>query len=253
MIFTDVLTASDMNPMYYKFIPIFIKAWKKLFPEIKIHIILITNEIIEELKPYSEYLKIFPPIEGIPTAFIAQNIRLFYPCLLKDAKGGILITDMDIVPLNTHYYEESIKNISATKFVCYRQLECVGKDEMVICYNIAHSNVWKEIFNINSIDDIIKILNNNYQNSKYIGHSNIPYWISDQLYIHEKTQEWNNKTNNLVILNDNITKYNRLDRGRFPPQPQLINNVKNKFYSDYHMYRPYEEYKKINDFVIDLL
>ena len=60
-------------------------------------------------------------------------------------------------------------------------------------------------------------------------------------------------TNILVILNDNITKYKRLDRGRIPPQPQLINSIKNKLYSDYHMYRPYVDYKEINDFIIDLL
>jgi len=95
MILTDVLTATDLNPMYYNFIPIFIKAWRKLFPEINIHIILIANELIEELESYKAYIKLFKPIDGISTAFIAQNIRLFYPCLLNDAKGGILITDME--------------------------------------------------------------------------------------------------------------------------------------------------------------
>jgi len=56
---TDVLTATDANPLYYKFVPIFIRAWKKLFPEIKIHIILISDKIIPELKPYSEFIKLF--------------------------------------------------------------------------------------------------------------------------------------------------------------------------------------------------
>ena len=60
MILTDVLTATDMNPMYYKFIPIFIRAWKRLFPEVNIHIILIADELIDELVPYSEnYLNQF--------------------------------------------------------------------------------------------------------------------------------------------------------------------------------------------------
>ena len=40
---TDVLTATDTNPLYYKFVPIFIRAWKKLFPDVNIHIILICN------------------------------------------------------------------------------------------------------------------------------------------------------------------------------------------------------------------
>ena len=108
MILTDVLTATDLNPMYYKFIPVFIKAWRKLFPEINIHIVLIATEIIEELKPYEEYIKLFSPIEGIKTAFIAQNIRLFYPALI-DAVGGVLISDMDIIPMGRSFYVNPIK------------------------------------------------------------------------------------------------------------------------------------------------
>ena len=36
MLLTDVVTATNMNPTYYKFIPIFIKCWKRLFPSINI-------------------------------------------------------------------------------------------------------------------------------------------------------------------------------------------------------------------------
>ena len=150
MLLTDVVTATNMNPTYYKFIPVFIKCWKKLFPAINIHIVVVADELIDELQPYKEHLKLFKPIDNVETSFIAQNIRLFYPALLKEAKGGIIITDMDMVPMNTSYYVEPIKNISNDKFVCYRPLSCVGKNEMVICYNIAHQNTWSQIFNINT-------------------------------------------------------------------------------------------------------
>ena len=80
---TDVLTATDSNPLYYQFVPIFIRAWKKLFPSINIHIILIADIMIPELEEYKEYIKLFKPITGVKTSFIAQNIRLFYPCLLN--------------------------------------------------------------------------------------------------------------------------------------------------------------------------
>ena len=43
MKFTDVLTATDTNPLYYKFVPIFIKAWKKLFPDVNIHTVSYTH------------------------------------------------------------------------------------------------------------------------------------------------------------------------------------------------------------------
>lgn len=253
MKFTDVLTATDNNPLYYKFVPIFIRAWKKLFPEIKIHIILISEQMIHELEPYSEYIKLFPPLKDVKSSFIAQNIRLLYPCLLE-TEGGVLITDMDIVPMNRDYYVKSIENIDNDKFVCYRQLECVGKNEMVICYNIALPKIWKQIFSINTLGDINYTLQNILNNNiKYVGHDNMPFWITDQLYLYECTQRWNKTNNNLVILNDDVTKFKRLDRNRFPNHTELVYNIQSGQFSDYHMYRPYDKYKVINDRIIELL
>lgn len=254
MILTDVLTACDMNPLYYKFIPIFIKTWKKLFPEVNIHIILIGEKIIEELELYKEYIKLFSPIEGIKTSFIAQNIRLFYPGLI-DADGGVLITDMDIIPMNRSYYIDNIKNISQEKFVTYRPLSCVGKKEIAICYNIAHTNIWKDIFQILSVNDIIIRLKNIYEQPKYIGENANkyyePFWITDQLYLYEKIQEWIKQTNSHIIFDDKVTKFNRLDRNYF----YNINksNISNYIYTDFHMFRPYNEYQDINNKVVNLL
>jgi len=265
MILTDVLTATDLNPMYYNFIPIFIKAWRKLFPEINIHIILIANELIEELESYKAYIKLFKPIDGISTAFIAQNIRLFYPCLLNDAKGGILITDMDMVPMGRSFYINSIKDISDNKFICYRPLNCVGPNEMVICYNIAHQNTWRDIFEIQSINDIINVLRINY--TYYVGSNIINYghnlkgWIGDQLYLYKKTKEWNIKTNNLIILNNQIyvilgnfpyikDSYYRLWKS-FPKEIEII--IKNDIMADFHMPRPYLINKNTIDYIINIL
>jgi len=257
MLLTDVLTATDMNPNYYKFIPSFIIAWNKLFPEINIHIVVVADEIIEELLPYQQYIKLFKPIDGIETSFIAQNIRLFYPALIK-AHSGILITDMDMIPMNTRYYMEPIKDITENKFVCYRPLSCVGKAEMVMCYNIALQDIWREIFNIDSEQDIREKIRSIYQKEKYFGeNANIhykPYWITDQLYLYEKTQEWNKLTQHLIILDDSsymqrLNKHNHLN----PNSIQILDNIKSKFYSDFHMPRPYNQhYKQINS-VINLL
>ena len=247
MFLTDVVTATNMNPTYYKFIPVFIKCWKRLFPSINIHIVVVADELLDELQPYKEHLKLFKPIDNVETSFTAQNIRLFYPALLKEAKGGIIITDMDMVPMNTSYYVEPIKDISNDKFVCYRPLSCVGKNEMVICYNIAHQNTWSQIFNINTENDIIDRILSIYQKDKYYGeNANIhykPYWITDQLYLYEKTQEWNVKTNNLVILDD-INTMKRIDKTNTNPfdVEQHFIRISNGFYSDFHMFRPYDNY-----------
>jgi hypothetical protein len=255
MLFTDVLVATDMNPTYYPFIPAFITAWKKLFPDIVIHILIISDSLSNELLPYKEYIHLFSPIENIETSFIAQNIRLFYPSLLTEAKGGILITDMDMIPMSKTYYTESIKNIDDNKFICYRPLRCVGKNEMVICYNIAIQSTWREIFIINSEENIRERIKSIYKLPKYMGDPSPycnPYWITDQLHLYEITQEWNKKTKNLVILeNDKINTTTRLDRSHYPNYN--INFIKNSIYIDFHMPRPYIKYKDYIDKIINLL
>ena len=162
---------------------------------------------------------------------------------------------MDIIPMNNKYYIEPIKKFDDDKFICYRQLECVGKNEMVICYNIAYPQTWRDIFSIKTIQDIkFTIEEILYKNSEYVGHKHMPYWITDQLYLYNCTQRWSkNHLGRLIILNDKLTNFKRLDRGRFPDNLTLINLINLGYYSDYHMYRPYDEYKEINDKIVDLL
>ena len=170
-----------------------------------------------------------------------------------------------MIPMGTAFYINSIKNISIDKFVCYRPLDCVGQNEMVICYNIAHQNIWKEIFNIHSINDIKNILIKNFL--YYVGNNIQNYghyykgWIGDQLYLYEKTQKWNTKTNNLIILNNQIhvimnnvpyieNCYYRLWL-TFPKE--IENIIKSNIMVDYHMPRPYEENKNVIDNIVNIL
>jgi len=254
---TNVLVATNMNPLYYKFIPVFLKAWNKLFPNVKVTIIVIANKIVDELTPYKDNIVLFPPIENMDTGFIAQNIRLLYPALMN-AEEGVLITDMDILPMNRHYYTQQIVKYDNSKFISYRPLKVVGKGEIAICYNIATKDVWGDIFNINNTQDIQNTLKQLYHNTKYKGeHAGTHYkqgWITDQLFLFEQVSIWQKKTNNHIILNDKY--YNRLCRARpahFSNLNLLKNLIRNANYSDYHAHRPYEQYKTMVDLIVESL
>ena len=261
MKFTDILTATNMNPDYYKIIPTFINTWKYIFPEIKIHIILIAEEIIEELQPYNEYLKLFKPIDGIDTALTAQYIRILYPSLLTEAVGGIMITDMDMLPMGRKYYTKQIENITDDKFICYRPLSCVGPNEMVICYNISFYNVWRDIFKISSEQDIILTLKDVSKNNFYEGKHGGKGWNLDQLHLYSKTQEWNKNTGNLVILKEHI---NEIFGNNLPKQTnyyvrlwkhynvhQIKYFLENDNMVDFHLPKPYD--KQTSDKILKLL
>tara|TARA_B110000444_G_scaffold229259_1_gene235617 strand:- start:2646 stop:3431 length:786 start_codon:yes stop_codon:yes gene_type:complete len=256
MKFTDILTVTDTNPLFYKFVPMFLVGWKKLFPEVKIHIVLISDIIIPELIPFSEYIILFSPIKNVQNSFIAQNIGLLYPCLLQ-SHGGVLVSEVDTIPMNRNYFVESIKNIDDDKFVCYRQLQSSADGVTIFSYNIALPATWRGVFSIKTENDIVftikEILNNN---SRYAGHiKNNTQWVTDQMYLYDCVQRWNNNCKNggLVILNDKDTNYERLDKGGFHCFETLKNNLLSGHYSDFRMYNPCDEYENMNEQLIKLL
>jgi hypothetical protein len=244
-----VLTSCNLNPLYCDFIPMFIKAWKKLYPDVTVIIVLIAKKIPDNLIKYKENITCFEPIEHLSTAFTSQYIRLLYPCILN-YKNGILITDMDIIPMNSSYYTKNIESIDNNKFIYYRDVLMEQYNEIAMCYNIALNKTWKDIFKINNIDDIVKRLIDVINDVNYIdGHGN-KGWNTDQLHLYKRVLEWNKNTNNFVHLYDTKTGYMRLDRINFEFDKTKI---KNGYYSDYHCCRPYDKYKSINDEIINAL
>lgn len=246
-----VLTACNTNPLYMECIPIFIKSWGILYPNVDVKIILISDSIPNELNEYKNNIILFKPINDISTAFISQYIRLLYPCLLN-YNGGVLITDVDDIPMNNTYFVNNLKNISNSNFLYYR--DWVENDEIAICWQIATPKIWSEVFNIYTLDDIINRLQDVYSENEYIdGHGNLG-WSTDQKELFKYIKSWNNKTNNFISLKDKHTGYNRLDRVN---QCNMTHDIKLNIiegkYSDYHICRPYSKHKEFNDEILELL
>jgi hypothetical protein len=238
-----VLTATNLNETYCEFIPIFIKTWKKLIPTVDVKIVLIADDIPLEYKEYNDNIILFKPIDNISTAFISQYIRLLYPALLQ-YNNGVIISDMDMLPLNSKYYINNVNNIDNDKFIYYRNV-LLNDEEIAMCYNIATPKIWATIFNINNENDIINKLR--MINSEGIN------WSTDQKHLFKYVMEWNKLTNNLVILKDQDTGFRRLDRGRFILNEQLSELIKIGYFSDYHALRPHNKYKDINEYISNLL
>lgn len=237
-----VLTGVNENILYIDFIPLFIKQWKKLYPNIDIKIILISDNIPEKFIEYLDNIILFKPIDGISTVFISQYIRILYPAILN-YQNGVLITDIDMIPMNNKYFTENIESIEEDKFIYYRENVCFNTRQIAMCYNIAKPKIWSDIFEINTIKDIedrlIKIGKN-------------PQWCSDQLDLYNYVFKWNKDTNNLVCLKENDTKFKRLDRHGITLNNDIINNIKSGLYTDYHCLRPFKDYEEINNKIYEL-
>ena len=246
-----VLTACNTNLLYLDFIPIFIKTWNKLYPNVDVKIILISDNIPEQLECYSSNIILFTPIENISTAFISQYIRNLYPAILN-YENGIMITDMDILPMNKTYYTKNIEKFDNDKFIYLRNV-LLNSKEIAMCYNVATNKTWSDVFNIKNEDDIKdRLIDINDKIIYKDGHGQ-KGWNTDQLDLYKYIMNWNNKTNNFIFLKDNETGYKRLDRNTFQLNDKLINLIRNGSFSDYHCYRPFKKYEKINNAIYDSL
>jgi hypothetical protein len=252
------VVASDLNRKYSEFLPLVKHCWQTKVG-VNIKCILISNFIPDELKLYSDDIILFNPIENVPTAFQAQCIRILYPCILE-CENGVIISDMDLIPLNKSYYLDNIDKYSNDNFIVYRNVIEEYK-QYPICFCVSTPRIWKEIFNINNIQDIRNkieywffnlVPTNDYEISS-------PYsigWALDQIELFKSVNDWNLKTNNLIKLCDDSSLFNRLDRNDVDKiinnLDNYINKINNGEYSDFHLPRPYIRYKYLLDILVGL-
>lgn len=228
---TTVLGSTNDNPSYYKFIPKQISFWKKF--NINFIAIFVGNEIPKELELYSNNIILWNKNLDLNTAFVAQNIRIYYPALLNLSSDEIvMITDMDMLPCNDIYYKHGIDNFTINDFIYYRHID---GNQIYMCYNAAHPSIWSKIFNINKKEDIEVTLSNTYNNN-YSGIPGHIGWYCDQEIMYNKLINYPY----LKVLNRPIK---RLEMWMFNLH---INNNDTQFYMSYddaHFHRNYENNK----------
>lgn len=244
-----IVTATDANPLYSDFIPLFIRAWSHLLPEADIRILYIAESLPESLLPYEKHIRVIPPIPGLHTAFQAQCIRLLYPREVTRDEG-VLITDMDMLPLSRSYYVNSIRDAPEDAFVVYRDV-CLPS-EISMCYNVAHPKTWADVFGSEATETLLKSWASNVAYDGLHGGSG---WNTDQMVLVKSFDAW---TGPKVVLNDAVTKFARLDRA-MPmdlwerERHRIRSLILQGYFADYHCLRPYSEYKDLNDWVVSCL
>jgi len=245
-----VLTATNDNKLYMEFIPMFIRLWKHFIPTVDVKIIFVASEIPDEYIVYKDNLILFEPIENINTAFIAQYIRLLYPAIMN-YQNGVLITDMDIMPMNSNFYVNNVKDIDDNKFVYLRDV-LLSNNQIAMCYNVATPQIWSEINDVKNMDDIKHAIIKSYNEVSYTGIPGEDGWSKDQQDLYKKVMLWNSKTGNFVSIPDKKTKFVRLDRNALVFTNNVVHMIKSGRFCDYHALRPYEEFRQENEYIEDL-
>jgi hypothetical protein len=224
---TTVLGSVNLNSNYYLFIPKQISFWKKF--EINFIAIVVGEKIPEELIKYSSNIILWNKNLNLNTAFVAQNLRIYYSALLNLPDDElVMITDMDMLPTNDKYYKDGIDKFTHEDFIYYRN---VDRNQIYMCYNAAHPKIWGKIFEIKNEKNIEDKINETY----VINYKGIPGsigWFKDQEIMYDKLIKYEH----LKILNRPIK---RLET--WTHKNHLNNNNNNfiKNYDDAHYHRSY--------------
>ncbi len=195
---THVIASVNDNPDYYLFIPKQISFWKKF--NIRFLAIFIVNAnananevenintgepiLPMELQPYKDNILVWVNHhKHINTSFIGQNIRIYYPSLLSGLADDemVMITDMDMLPMNAAYYTEGLTHFQKDDFIYYRHID---GNQIYMCYNAAHPDTWSKAFGINSVADIDARIKETYDQT----YNAIPGscgWYTDQLILYK--------------------------------------------------------------------
>jgi len=224
---TTVLCAVNNNPSYYMFIPKQILFWKMF--NIRFWAVFVGTFIPDEIKEYSENIILWNKNLDLNTSYVGQNIRIFYPALLNLPDDEVvMITDMDMLPMNDSYYKKDIEKYKIDDFIYYRNVD--GK-MIYMCYNAAHPKTWAKVFNINSEKDIEQNLYK-YYDKKYNGIPGSTGWTIDQEILYTKLINYPN----LKVLNRPIS---RLETWIY--DEHLKNGDENFvfYYDDAHFHRNY--------------
>lgn len=240
---TTVLSAVNLNPEYYLFLPYQIRFWAKF--GCKFICVLVAESIPDELKNYSEHIVLWNHTPELHSAYVGQNIRLYYPALLDLPDDEIvMITDMDMMPLNAEYYKTGIENFTKDDFICYHDV-CPEYHKISMCYNASHPNTWAKLFSINSLNDVIKLLRDNFA-TEYTGVPMTQHWNIDQLILVKFVLNYPKS----FFLKKKVRRLEMWD---------CINRINNgnvnflSLYDDGHFHRSYSKNKPLIDYVEKLL
>ncbi len=231
------IVSSDANPLYLDFWPIVAKAWHRL--GIRPTLALIADETVQVDETIGDVIR-FKPIPGISNGFQAQVIRLLLPTLFENEIS--IISDIDMIPISKEYFIDLVSKISDNMFVIYRDKAVYEWDKTYpMCYVAAKGSTFKEVFRVNSANDLPSII---CEWSQLFDER----WNSDESLLYQYTNDWRDYQSRCMKLGLRVER--RIDRpGNWYNKNLLIAG----YYIDCHSERPYSDHKKEIDELFQLV
>jgi len=173
------ILATNDNPDYIQFWPTAAKAWQEIVG-VRPTLALIGGDDVMVDESVGDVIR-FEPIEGIPSSFYAQCVRLLLPCLFPD--DGCILADIDLMPLQKRFFIKKVEKYAEDEFVIYRnKAYWFNKSRIYMCYNAAKGKTFQEIFGLRSIEDIPRIIKEWWR----VGFG----WDTDEKMLYKCLKKW---------------------------------------------------------------
>jgi len=229
--------ATDANSEYYQFWPVVAKRWSTwgITPTLAV----VSDEKLDIDESLGDVIY-RSPIPEVSTAQQAQIIRLFLAANFED--DICLISDIDMLPLRKEYFTDSVAPYDDMNFVVYSSDAYLPNDPAYpaypMCYLASQGENFKEI-----IDGDLENFNDVVVTWIQEGFG----WHTDERVFFQKLQKWEALNNLMVTLRRGFNMSSdpaviaRIDRSWNSFYNEDM--IKQRYYIDYHMPRPYEAYK----------
>jgi hypothetical protein len=233
-----VILSSNDNPKYLEFWDLVSEAWVRI-GKIKPTLFVISDK---DLGLSTKYGDVFyqSPAPHVPTAQQSQIVRLF--AATKFPKQICLTSDLDMLPLQSAYFKQTVSGIEEDKIVFYSSDAYLpgspSYPSFPMCYMCASGETFAQILGC-SLSEFPREVD------EWMNHGH--GWFTDEKVFYQKWNKWKDKAERTVYARRGFNMggphtINRIDRpdGSMYDRELLYNGR----YIDYHMPRPYSENKK---------
>jgi len=229
---SGVLVACNENTHYLDFWPVVKEAWWKIagLPCVMVYV----GETLPSYLQNDPAVRFFKAIPDWPTATQAQIIRLLYPALLGSS-GAIMLSDMDMIPMQKDFFVEGFKQFPDDLFVSLRGID-EGEQQIYMCYVGATPTVWSKMFQIKTEDDIrARLISYSEQYPSNGRHGGLG-WCSDQMELYRVVKAAEPTKIGIVPWTPQIPRIDRLEQADYDAQKHVINDaLRGGIVVDYHM------------------
>jgi hypothetical protein len=209
MVPTDVILSSDLNHDYLDFWPLTSRAWSRLGIRATLILVAASDDVPRELVNAPNVV-VFEPLPDVATSLQATLVRLLYAALI-DAPGALVMSDIDLVPLNRGFFYEPLAALDERFFVSFR--DDVDDPEIAwpLPFNAASPATWGEVFGVASVEDVRARLAEWTRDMPYEGRG-ATGWYTDQRKLRDALMAWSARDERLWMLSRWLTGERRLYR-----------------------------------------